>query len=87
MGDVTYKPTGDKLLIKIDLASYKTGLIVDPLAKRRKTPFAVVLRAGEAVERDLIGKRVLYDIHEGWRIDERLLIIREPHLYAILTDE
>lgn len=78
---------GKKVLIRFIKASYKQGLLLDPLAGERKTPFAVVISQGESVERDLVGKTVLYDIHEGTRLDEDHMFTEEEFITAILEDD
>lgn len=83
----TVKPTGDRVLLQLIKASYKQGLILDPLAGERKTPFAKVVSQGEGVERDLVGKTVLYDIHEGFRLDDDHLFMEEKFLTAVLEEE
>ena len=80
------KTTGDRVLIRFIKASYKKGLILDPHAGDRKTPFAKVINQGESVERDLVGKTVLYDIYEGVRLDEDHMFINEKHLKAIVEN-
>lgn len=78
---------GNKVLIKFIKASYKQGLLLDPLAGERKTPFALVLSQGEGVERDLVGKTVLYDIYEGTRLDEDHMFTEEEFITAILEGD
>lgn len=83
-----YQTVGDKVLIKIDYASSRgSKLIADPYAGQRKTPFGVVYSQGEQCVNDLIGKRCLYDIHEGWRLDDDWLVIAEQDLKAVLSEE
>ena len=81
------RTTGDRVLIRFIKASYKKGLILDPHAGDRKTPFARVISQGEGVKRDLVDKIVLYDIYEGVRLDEDHMFINEEFLKAIIEDD
>ena len=78
---------GNRVLLKIIKASYKTGVLLDPHAGDRKTPFALVLQQGEGVERRLVGEKVLYSIYEGVRLDTDHLLMEEEFIFAILEDD
>ena len=78
---------GENVLLRIEKApAVSKGGIYDPRAGDRITPFGTVVLKGEMVMGVAQGDIVYYDLHEGTRIGDDQIIIKEKFLYGKVTE-
>lgn len=74
-----------KILIKLDTySSISAGGLFIPGAQRYKRQMGVIELVGDEENKHLLGKRILFNLYNGKRIDDRLLSIDCQDVWAIL---
>ena len=84
----TLRPYGNRVLLRIEHGpTHSKGGLIIPNAEKRRSPLGTVVRIGEDVIRFKSGDLAYFDLHEGMRVDETHLIIKEEFLYATIDKE
>lgn len=81
------KPVKGKVLIELQHAAVKSkgGLFI-PDAEHRRSPLGKVLRTADDSKLN-VGSLVYFDLHEGTRVDETHMILKEEFVYADFIKE